>query len=376
MSGRPSFAARLAPPAARNDGVIADWLLKGPAQLRTGTHAGGVAGCIAASGSPSYVYPEIGGYYLQWLAWRAQSFGNSPALADRAAAVQAWLAVWLAADDAPSTRVHFQDVTDDWRNRAVFCFDLAMVLRGLAGAARARLLVADAAVVAGISRQLERLIAADGLFNACATHGAGGTLPERWSTRRGGFLAKAAAGIIAAARTFPGICAPVEQAANATFAASIGWTIDAPHAEAHPLLYAFEGIMSLPRDPRVAQALPAVADQFDALLAHIRPDGHIPETLTAATSGPARVDVIAQALRIGYLLHAHRPQQPPDRVALARLRQVLARQVQANGAVGFTLGSDPAQWNVWAAMFADQALAFAVPARDTIPWWSSDPLLV
>ena len=356
--------------------MIADWLLTGPAQLRTGAHAGGVAGCIAASGSPSYVYPEIAGYYLQWLAWRTQRFGNSPALAERAAAVQAWLAVWLAAGDPPSTRVHLQDVTDDWRNRAVFCFDLAMVLRGLAGAARARLLVADAAVVAGISRQLERLIAADGLFNACVTHGAGVTLPERWSTRRGGFLTKAAAGIIAATRTFAGVSAPVEQAANATFAAGIGWTFDAPHAETHPLLYAFEGIMALPRDPRVVRVLPAVADQFDALLTQMRPDGHIPETLTAAASGPARVDVIAQTLRIGYLLHAHRPQQPPDRVALARLRQVLARQVQATGAVAFTLEPDPAQWNVWAAMFADQALAFAMPARDSIPWWSSDPLLV
>ena len=104
-------------------------------------------------------------------------------------------------------------------------------------------------------------------------------------------------------------------------------------------------------------------------------DGHIPETLAAAASGPARVDVIAQTLRIGYLLHAHRPQQPPDRVALARLRQVLARQVQATGAVGFALEPDPAQWNVWAAMFADQALAFAMPARDSIPWWRSDPLI-
>ena len=87
--------------------------------------------------------------------------------------------------------------------------------------------------------------------------------------------------------------------------------------------------------------------------------------------------MIAQTLRIGYLLHAHRPQQPPDRVALARLRQVLARQVQATGAVGFALERRiRRKANVWAAMFADQALAFAVPARDPIAWWSSDPLLV
>ena len=134
--------------------------------------------------------------------------------------------------------------------------------------------------------------------------------------------------------------------------------------------------MALPRDPGFPRALSAIAGHFDRVLAQAGPDGRIPETLTDGASGPARVDVIAQTLRIGYLLHAHRPQQPPDRVALARLRQVLSRQVHASGAVGFTLGPDPAQWNVWTAMFADQALAFAVPARDSIPWWRSDPLLV
>ena len=371
-----SFADRSAPPTARADGTIARWLLTGPAQVSTGVHAGGVAGCVAAPGSPSYVYPEIAGYYLQWLAWRAQRFGNSPTLADRAAAVQAWLAVWISAADPPPTRVHLIDANDDWRNRAVFCFDLSMVLRGLAAAARARLLVADAAVVTGVSRQLERLIAADGLFDACVTNVSGDPLPERWSTRRGGFLAKAAAGIITATRTLSGIAATVERAATATFAASIGWTFETPHAETHPLLYAFEGIMALPRDARFADSLAAVAEQFDALLAHANADGHIPESLTSTTGGPARVDVLAQTLRIGYLLHAHRPQQPPDRVALARLRQVLARQVHPTGAVGFTLEPDPAQWNVWAAMFTDQALAFAVPTRDSIPWWHSDPLLV
>jgi hypothetical protein len=376
VSAHFSLADRSAQPASHADGTIAEWLLTGPALLCAGTHAGGVAGCVSASGSVNYVYPEIAGYYLQWLTWRAQRFGKSPALADRAAAVQSWLGVWLTAADPPLTRVHLIDADDDWRNRAVFCFDVAMVLRGLAAAAGARLLVADATVVAGISRQLERLIAADGLFAACVTHVAGDTLPERWSTRRGGFLAKAAAGVISATRTLSGIPATVERAAAATFAASIDWALESPHAEAHPLLYAFEGIMALPRDVRFANALPAVAEQFDALLAHANADGHIPESLSAVPSGPARVDVIAQTLRVGYLLHAHRPQQPPDRVALARLRQVLARQVHPTGAVGFTLEAAPAQWKVWNAMFVDQALAFAVPARDAIPWWRSDPLIV
>ena len=44
------------------------WLLEGPAQLRTGEHAGGVAGSFDAQGRAGYVYGEITGYYLHWLA--------------------------------------------------------------------------------------------------------------------------------------------------------------------------------------------------------------------------------------------------------------------------------------------------------------------
>ena len=45
-----------------------DWLLGGPAQIRFGAEAGGVAGTLNAAGQPDYVYGEITGYYLHWLA--------------------------------------------------------------------------------------------------------------------------------------------------------------------------------------------------------------------------------------------------------------------------------------------------------------------
>ena len=113
------------------------------------------------------------------------------------------------------------------------------------------------------------------------------------------------------------------------------------------------------------------------LLAYAHHDAHLPETLGGPSgNGPARVDVMAQALRVGYLLGAHRPQQPPDRVGLARVRQALVRQVRAHGGVAFARSAAPAQSNVWATMFADQALAFASAARDPEGWWRHDPLIV
>ncbi len=150
-----------------------------------------------------------------------------------------------------------------------------------------------------------------------------------------------------------------------------------PHREAHPLLYTFEGVMALPGHRRFDDALAVVATQFDALLAHAAPDGALPETTgDDAGTGPARVDVLAQALRIGCLLNAHRPQQPVDRSTLARLAQLLAAQVRPAGAVGFAMPATGAQANVWAAMFADQALVLARQPREPGAWWHGDPLLV
>jgi len=326
------------------------------------------------SGTPSYVYPEIAGYYLTWLAWRTARDHDADD-AERACGVQRWLAKWLAMPSLP-TRVHFDGTSGDWRNQALFCFDLAMVLRGLAAAARTGLLSPDPAVVDGVCRALSRLVASDGAFDACVPNGPGGPIPNRWSTRRGPFLTKAAAGILRAAQVLD-VPGELRVAAERTFAASLSLLAREPHRETHPLLYAFEGVLGMPQHPRFHDTLPSISAQFDMLLAYANHDSHLPETLCSASgSGPARIDVVAQTLRVGYLLGAHRPQQPPDRVGLARLRQSLSRHVRAGSGVAFARSASPAQANVWATMFADQALAFAAPSRDPDAWWRSDPLIV
>lgn len=372
---RPSLALTGAVRTTQAAGPLAQWLLDA-AQCPAGPNEGAVAGCVTTPGSAAYVYPEIAGYYLQWLAWRATTFGSTPDLAIRAAAAERWLGRWLAMD-GPPTRLHADEAKHDWRNQAVFCFDVAMVLRGLGAAAQAQLLTPQARVVDGVLRLLERMIAADGLFVACMPHAGAEALPDRWSTRRGPFLAKAAAGVMRASAVMPRIPAAVTRAAERTFAASLSMLAREPHRESHPLLYAFEGVLNLPRHPRFHDTLPAVSVQFDILLAQAGNDGHLPETLgLAAAKSPARIDVMAQALRIGYLLAAHRPQQPPDRVALARMRQTLSRQIRPGAGVAFARGAEPTYSNVWTTMFADQALAFATPSRDPEARWRSDPLIV
>ena len=92
--------------------------------------------------------------------------------------------------------------------------------------------------------------------------------------------------------------------------------------------------------------------------------------------GPSRVDVVAQALRIGSLLDAHLPFRNADGTTLAHLRGLLEAAVRPSGALPFAFRSEPLQWNTWAAMFADQALAFVAEPETVRAHCGRDPLLV
>src|SRR5687767_3496439 len=109
------------------------WLSFGPAIATDGPHAGAVAGRIAADGRPEYAYPEIAGYFLTWLAFLARTGSLREPARRLAPAIGAWHAQWLDTDADTRVRLRSGD-EDDWRNRAVFLFDLAMLLRGVAQA--------------------------------------------------------------------------------------------------------------------------------------------------------------------------------------------------------------------------------------------------
>lgn len=357
---------------ADNEGTSATWLLATP-QLRDGPHAGAIAGVLDGTATASYVYPEIAGYHLRWLAFRAVRCGGGHDLAASAAATQRWLAHWCTLA-GPPTRIHLDGTREDWRNDALFCFDLAMVLRGVGSTTAADLVTPDMGLVQCLDSLLARCIDADGAFDAIVPLADPARLPSRWSTRRGAFLAKAAAGVLRAATQVP-VAPRVVAAAGRTFEESIAALADAPHPEVHPLLYACEGILDLPQHARFRETLPIVAARHAELLPLVTDDGYLPESMAAPAAGPSRIDVIAQALRVAHLLAMHGVASP-DAAALTRLRQALARHAAGDGGVPFSRQAPEAQRNTWAAMFADQALAYAAPLPDAKAWWRDDPLLV
>jgi hypothetical protein len=340
--------------------AIASWLLESGVQSAIEPHRGGVVGWVDAEGHAEYVYPEITGYYLQWLAWIATCDGVSTRLAHRAAMAQRWLAAWIQRADPPATRVYLNGHVDDWRNETRFVFDLAMVLRGIASATRTGLIDPDETLVRNTAAQLSQLIASDGMFDACHANPASASLPDRWSTRRGGFLAKAAAGVLTASEVLP-VSARLQKAAAATMTASLDAAIGQPHDEAHPALYAIEGALGLPDRRAVAPLLPGLTNQIDMLLTHAAAhDGWLPESRHMA--GVGRLDVVAQALRAAVLLRARCVDWSPDPQALEKMRHLVVRYITPTGSLALAPRATSLQYSVWCAMFAEQALQVSGPA--------------
>lgn len=334
---------------------LAHWILNGGLQLAGGAHAGGVCGQLSAQGEPIYVYPEITGYYLQWLAWHAHCEGPSPELKARAEAAQRWLGQWALDGPRAPTRIYLRSDQMDWRNHATFCFDLAMVVRGLGAAHEKSLLDIDSALVDRLCAALAPLIAADGCFNACVPHDARTVLPCVWSTGRGPFLAKAASGILAAARELE-LPAAIRSAATTTLRACFAWAIDLPHDHSHAFLYTIEGLAC---DERVAPpraTMDALLVQFVALLARTRTVGFMPESPTSCST--RRLDIVGQAIRAAVVLRAHGFSLSPHRRLIDCQVGALVSCLQ-HGYVPFDARDKPGVANGWATLFAEQALAWS-----------------
>ena len=117
---------------------LEQWLVSDDVVLTEPPHvSGGIINYREADGMWDGVYPEICGYYLQFL---AHASAGSPSAPHReiAARVIRWLDA-EGGEGAPLTL--YRRIEDlgavDWRNRCLFSFDLAIILRGL-GMAEAR----------------------------------------------------------------------------------------------------------------------------------------------------------------------------------------------------------------------------------------------
>ncbi len=307
-----------------------------------------VPGAYAVDGTARYAYPEAGGYALVWLAdlsmrqpWRR------PVLSSKATAIVAWLATLLRT--GMPTRVTLGAEPEDWRNCVRFCFDIAVVLRGLV-VARAMDLVDSAAdsVAAEVNLMLADFITVGGELKTVAARSDHLSPPDRWSTRAGPFLAKPAAAILQASAFVP-VSEALIASAHVTLRQASSLPVASIHPEnRHAALYAAEGLL-------IAGTLASETSWTEHATAITR---HLAEVLNRegefaqsnCGGGPQRSDVLAQWLRMARLLDI----DPPLRAVTA---DRLAAVVRGDGSLPFDLSDDDGGTSTWCALFAEQALS-------------------
>jgi hypothetical protein len=280
----------------------------------------GVVGSSSPSGASRYGYPEIAGYWLHWSSPRAD--------VDAAAgdAVVEWLENHQSHDGWP-TRVSAAPL-DGAYARTRYLFDHLVLWNGLSQWGNVRRSAKATALADRAWLQARQFTENGGLI---ATRGA----PSgRWSGRVGQFLLK--------------VCARARHGDDELGAAcrrALPELVDAalaqPHAEAHPQLYAIEGLIVLGERDAATTALQAL------IAAH----GGVRAVREAVGGGPRRSDVLAQLLRAALWLDVAQ-RNDPEWSALA---MELTRRVDAHGRVPFAAPGDDCP--TWAALFAEQALA-------------------
>jgi hypothetical protein len=324
--------------------AIQSWLLGPEAQFVDGMHCGGVVGWFDEHGTPQFIYPEITGYYLGWLAFWAQLSGQVDEAARRANLALAWIAKYLSNGDVLPTRVPFgAEDFRDWRNGGSFSFDLAMLTRGVASVRN----LADERSRSPVSEQLSELLLPfcekKSTLQAFRPHVPDATYARsHWSCTQGSYQAKAAAAILSSNTVSP---IPAQLHHTASFVYK-HWRdhsgIPDPDGT-HAAFYHLEGLALASANGWDPQA-PSLIDNFFGQIIGM-----------AETS--ERSDVLAQALRMGCILFDSRPNS--DLIEkLRHLAERLEQFLAADGGMLFSKSPHFRHKNVWSSIFAHQALCF------------------
>lgn len=339
--------------------AIERWLLSDEVVLREPPGvAGGIINYREADGQWDGVYPEICGYYLQFAAHAA-----ADAHGTRHREVAARVIAFLDSEGktgAPLTlyRREAELGAVDWRNRCLFSFDLAIILRGL-DAAETRW---PGIVPPDVMRRYLTSVAFITENGRLASHnlvpgGPAVTVPVKWSTTLDVHHVKSAAALAGLAGAD---LSSVAQHTADDEAAALEREGQTRMRELHPFLYSIEGWLTLWAQTSEAIYLRRASASFAMLCQEFDPaTGDLP-AFAGRHEVPVRADVLAQALRAGLILEAAAQLGSPTgevwRAMAPRLHANLEARISATGGVEFD--AVRRDRNTWASMFAWQAFRF------------------
>lgn len=308
------------------------------ARLRAGLasdemHSGwpiGVVGAFDTDQKVLFGYPEIAGYWLRWGSEKSYVSDHV------GSAVVRWLSERGSAREGWPTRVPtILQSLDSHYSKAQYLFDHIMLWDGAQRWGMARSDASALSLAESVRHFLDDFGKSGHILQDPPVVGHG-CLPQRWSGQFGPFTLKLAARLMEQ----DGLLAERWRRAIPSL---ISLALEAPHKEAHPQLYAIEGMLEL---GCVDEAREALRLLFQA---HGGPAG----LREAEGCGPRRSDVLAQALRALCLC-----QMVTDWSEEAEeLAGELARLVDAHGLVRFSTKPDDPCSPTWVALFAEQALS-------------------
>jgi hypothetical protein len=311
---------------------LAGWLFSDMVVRREPLHDGAVISWLDADGTWNGLYPEIAGYHLQFCSLQ----GHARNAQSYAARIANWLDR-IAPEGDPPTVILPRDKNPDWRNSALFSFDLCIVLRGLCSA-EAKF---PDEIPAGLSARYLSSILRMKNEGQLASHMMRGveTIPEKWSTTPGIHHVKAA-GVLASLRSDDvwALACDTAEARWHEFEVTPGMVY-----EPHPLLYLVEGCLIFwgifGKHTYIERARRAFATYLDQHMSIV------PSAL--------RGDVLAQALRAGTILQCTEVAEPRwDALSTELLSELLSR-VNEDGSIRFNAKGHK---NAWATLFSWQAL--------------------
>lgn len=310
---------------------IENWLLNSQVQLTDGPHRGGVAGWLNEKGSPEFLYPELMGYYLTWLAFLSVVSHRNEKISSHARNALRWISDQFADGNIPPTRLYLKSNREDWRNSVIFSFDMAMLSRGVAVAPCFDGEGGREDTLARILDCLGRFIGSDGFIQPYLRVQSGPSLPlpNRWSVAMGPHQLKIAAAVF----SLPPEVVPQDLAA-ATRRLYWHWRERLLSmqlgGDTHPMLYYLEGLLLAGTCGIDEEAWSLAARVYTKLMEAHSPDGGLPPRLND-TGAPPRSDVLAQALRIGCILRSRGCLSHRWEEKLAALAMILELFVRDDG---------------------------------------------
>jgi hypothetical protein len=311
---------------------LAGWLFSDTVVRREPPHDGAVISWLDADGTCNSLYPEIAGYHLQFCSLH----GHARKPQSYVARIANWLDR-IAPEGNPPTVILSRDQNSDWRNSALFSFDLCIILRGLRSA-EAKF---PNEIPAGLSTRYLSSILRMKNAGQLAPHIIRGAepIPEKWSTTTGIYQVKAAGALasLQSDRMWALACDTAE-ARWYDFEVTRGVVYDP-----HPLLYFVEGWLIFwgifGKHIFAERARRAFATYLD-------------QHMSIAPSA-LRGDVLAQSLRAGTILQATEVAEPRWNALSAELLLELLSRINEDGSIRF---NPEGHKNAWATLFSWQAL--------------------